>query len=180
MKVALLLANGFEEIEALLPLDLLRRASITVDTIGIGGKMITGAHAVTVAADLTDDEANASDYSAVIFPGGMPGATNLDNAEFTDKVIAAVNAVGGRIAAICAAPLVLGKRGLLKGKKATCYPGFENELLGATVVSDPVVTDGCITTAKGMGVALEFAKELVSLLAGTEVSDKLSKAIMEK
>ena len=180
MKIALLLANGFEEVEALLPLDLLRRAKVTVDTVGIGGKMITGAHGITVAADLTDKEACASDYSAVIFPGGMPGAANLDEAEFTDKIIASVITKGGRLAAICAAPLVLGKRGLLKGKRATCYPGFEDELIGATVVSDSVVTDGNITTCRGMGVALEFAKELVSLFAGKEISDKLSRAIMEK
>ena len=179
MKVALLLANGFEEIEALTPLDVLRRARAAVDTIGIGAKTITGAHNIPVIADITDSEADANDYDCVIFPGGMPGSVNLDFAKFTDEIIAAVMKKGGRIAAICAAPLVLGRRGLLKGKKATCYPGFENELIGAEISPLGVVTDGNITTAKGMGVALEFAKELTSLLVSPEESEKISKAIME-
>lgn len=179
MKIALLLANGFEEIEALTPLDVLRRAGVSVDTIGIGAKTVVGAHNIPVVADITDAEANANDYDGVIFPGGMPGSTNLDAAEFTDKIIAAVTNKGGRLAAICAAPLVLGRRGLLKGKKATCYPGFENELTGAEISSLAVVTDGNITTAKGMGVALEFAKELTSLWVCPEVSEEISKSIME-
>ena len=179
MKVALLLANGFEEIEALTPLDVLRRAGVTVDTIGIGTKTVMGAHSIPVIADITDNEANADDYDAVIFPGGMPGATNLDSAEFTDRIIAAVTAKGGRLAAICAAPLVLGRRGLLNGKEATCYPGFEDELIGAKISPLGVVTDGMITTAKGMGVALAFAKELTALLVSPEISNKISVAIME-
>ncbi|MBE6537205.1 MAG: DJ-1/PfpI family protein [Ruminococcaceae bacterium] len=179
MKIALLLANGFEEIEALTPLDVLRRAGVSVDTIGIGSKTIVGAHNIPVIADITDSEANANDYDSVIFPGGMPGSTNLDASEFTDKIIASVTAKGGRLAAICAAPLVLGRRGILNGKKATCYPGFENELKGAEILPLGVVTDGNITTAKGMGVALEFAKELTSLLVSPEKSREISEAIME-
>ena len=180
MKVALLLANGFEEIEALTPLDVLRRAGVTVDTIGIGGKTVIGAHNIPVIADITDTEANPGSYDCVIFPGGMPGSINLDSAEFTDKIIAAVTAKGGRLAAICAAPLVLGRRGLLKDKQATCYPGFEDELIGAKISPLGVVTDGSITTAKGMGVALAFAKELTALLVSPEMSNKISAAIMEK
>ena len=179
MKIALLLANGFEEIEALTPLDVLRRAGVTVDTIGIGSKTVVGAHNIPIIADITDKEANPDDYGCVIFPGGMPGSVNLDAAELTDRIIAAVIKNGGRLAAICAAPLVLGRRGLLNGKKATCYPGFENELLGAIISPLGVVTDGNITTAKGMGVALEFAKELTSLLISAEESERISKAIME-
>ena len=179
MKVALLLANGFEEIEALTPLDVLRRAGVTVDTIGIGTKTVMGAHNIPVIADITDDEATPDDYDCAIFPGGMPGATNLDSAEFTDKIIGAVTAKGGRLAAICAAPLVLGRRGLLDGKKTTCYPGFEGELKGARTFPFGVVTDGNITTAKGMGVALEFAKELTSLLVSRECAENISEAIME-
>ena len=125
MKVALLLANGFEEIEALTPLDVLRRAGVTVDTVGIGAKIVIGSHNIPVIADITDKEADENAYDCVIFPGGMPGATNLDSAEFTNKIIDAVIKKGGRLAAICAAPLVLGRRGLLKGKRATCFPGFE-------------------------------------------------------
>ena len=180
MKVALLLANGFEEIEALTPLDVLRRAGVTVDTIGIGGKTIIGSHNIPVIADITDAEADENAYDCVIFPGGMPGATNLDSAEFTDKIIGAVNRKGGRLAAICAAPLVLGRRGLLNGIKAVCYPGFENELKGAIISPLGVVTDKNITTAKGMGVALAFAKELTALLVSPEISKKISSAIMEE
>ncbi len=179
MKIALLLANGFEEIEALTPLDFLRRAGADIDTIGIGGKEITGAHGITVLTDLCDGCALPDAYDAVIFPGGMPGALNLDAAEFTDRIIAAVVSKGGRLAAICAAPLILGKRGLLQGKKATCYPGFENELRGADVLDTGVVTDGLITTAKGMGVALAFAKELTSLLFSRELMQKIADSIME-
>ncbi len=180
MKIALLLATGFEEIEALLPLDMLRRAGIDVQTVGIGGTAIQGAHGITVIADIEDVAANPDEYNAVILPGGMPGATNLDASDTCDAIIRAVCAKSGRLAAICAAPLVLGRKGLLKGKTATCYPGFEDELKGATVTSDSVVTDGNVTTARGMGVALEFAKELVRLFAGADKAIALSRAIMEK
>ena len=178
--IALLLADGFEEIEALTPVDLLRRAGLDVKTIAVNGSCATGSHGITVKCDLNCEEADLSDISMAIFPGGMPGSTNLDASPFTDKVIDAVQKNNGRLAAICAAPLVLGRRGLLKGKKATCYPGFEKELVGATVVNESVVTDGNITTARGMGVALAFAKELVYLLVGKEAADKISTAICEE
>ncbi len=164
MKVALLLAEGFEELEALTPVDILRRAGIEIDIIAIDAKEVSGAHAIKVIADKTKDEVNPADYGAVIFPGGMPGAVNLDASDFSDKMISAVLANGGRLAAICAAPLVLGRRGLLEGKKATCFPGFENELRGAIITSCDVVTDGNITTASGMPAAYSFALELQSLL----------------
>ena len=179
MKIALLLATGFEEIEALTPVDVLRRANLHVDIVGIGAKTIVGSHNIPVTADITDSEANADDYDAVIFPGGMPGATNLDAADFTDKVIASVLQKGGRLAAICAAPLVLGRRGLLKGKKATCYPGFEEELKGAEISALGVVTDGNVTTARGMGVALDFALELTSLFLSPFESMLISGEIMQ-
>jgi len=179
MKIALLLANGFEETEALLPLDFLRRAGADIDTIGIGGKEITGAHGITIITELCDRCAMPDAYDAVIFPGGMPGAINLDSSEFTDKIIDAVFAKGGRLAAICAAPLILGRRGLLRGKKATCYPGFEKELLGAEVLSAGVVTDGLITTAKSAGHAVSLGLELVRLLCGEEKAQKLEFLLMQ-
>ncbi len=165
--ILVLLANGFEEIEALTPVDMMRRAALDVKTVGIDGKVVTGAHGISVVCDTTPDELSLDGVTLVVFPGGMPGATNLDASPFSDKAIRTVLENGGRIAAICAAPLVLGRRGLLNGKRATCFPGFEGELVGATVVNQNVVTDGNITTANGMRAALEFAEELVRLCGGS-------------
>ena len=178
--IAVLLADGFEEIEALTPVDMLRRAGLEVLTVGITSKIAVGAHGISVICDRLPEEIDLAKISTVILPGGMPGSLNLDASTFTDEILCSVNARGGRIAAICAAPLVLGRRGLLKGKRATCYPGFENELAGATVTDESVVTDENITTAKGMGVALEFSEELISLLVSKEKAEELSSAIMEK
>ena len=177
--VVVLLADGFEEIEALTPVDMLRRAGLTVKTVGVNGKIAVGSHGIPVVCDLTESEVKLTEVSLAIFPGGMPGSLNLDASLFTDKLIASVSESGGRLAAICAAPLILGRRGLLSGKRATCYPGFESELLGATPTGESVVTDGNITTARGMGVALEFSKELISLLLGEEKKREISEAIME-
>lgn len=174
-----LLANGFEEIEALTPVDILRRAGLKVFTCGITGAAVTGSHGIEVKADLLPDDVNLDEVEMVILPGGMPGSTNIDAHPFTDKIIDAVLKNNGRIAAICAAPLVLGRRGLLDGKEAICYPGFEGELKGSVISSHSVVTDRNITTAKGMGVALEFSKELVKLLVGEEKAKEISLAIME-
>lgn len=180
--ILLLLADGFEEIEALCPLDILRRLGADIKTVGITGKSVKGSHGVTVEADLLADEVDASLAEHLILPGGMPGSSNLDASPLTDVLINEVLAKGGKIGAICAAPFVLGKRGLLEGKRAVCYPGFENELKGAIIsAGDFVVTDGSITTAKGMGVALAFAKRLAKEFLGCTESeiDKLCKSIME-
>ncbi len=177
--VVILLADGFEEIEALTPLDILRRAGLNVKTVGINGKIPVGSHAIPVICDMEKEEVNLNEVKCVIFPGGMPGALNLDSSEFTDKIIAAVIKNGGRIAAICAAPMILGRRGLLKGVNAVCYPGFEKELDGAVISEKSVVTDGNITTAKGMGVALAFAKELLRHLSDTATYEKITSDIME-
>ena len=180
--IIILLANGFEEIEALYPLDILRRLGADIKTVGINGKLIQGAHGIEVMADMSADEIDPDSVTHIILPGGMPGSTNLDNSPYTDKFINAVLSSHGKIGAICAAPLVLGKRGLLNGKKAVCYPGFENYLEGAMICNDiSVVTDGNITTAKGMGVALQFAKRLAEEFLGCDdqTIDKLSKSIME-
>lgn len=177
--IAILLADGFEEIEALTPLDVLRRAGLDVRTVAIGSKIAVGSHKIPVICDLLPNEVNPDDVSMLILPGGMPGSLNLDANDFTDKIISAVTNNGGRIAAICAAPLILGKRGLLNGKEAICYPGFECELKGAVISKKPVVTDGNITTAKGMGVALEFAIELVRLILGEDEADKIASSVMK-
>ena len=169
--IAVLLADGFEEIEALTPVDILRRAGFNVKTVGINGKIVAGAHKIPIICDVEPREVELGEVSLVIFPGGMPGSLNLDASPFTDKIISAVTKNGGRIAAICAAPLILGRRGLLDGKCATCYPGFEGELKGATVVDKDVVTDGNITTGRGMTVALQFAEELVNILTQKNTED---------
>ena len=178
--ILVLLADGFEEIEALTPVDIFRRAGLTVKTVGITNKVAVGSHGIPVICDLTPDEVDVDSVALAVFPGGMPGALNLDASPFTDKIIAAVTKNGGRLAAICAAPLVFGRRGLLAGKNAVCYPGFENELAGAKISDESVVTDGNITTAKGMGVSLEFASELASLLCGKEKANSICSAIMSE
>ena len=162
--IVVLLANGFEEIEALTPVDLMRRAGLDVKTVGINEKTVTGSHGIKVVCDAMADDISLDEVELAVFPGGMPGAVNLDASSFTDKIIDRVLKNGGRLAAICAAPLILGRRGILKNKKATCFPGFEKELTGADIVNSDVVTDGNITTANGMEAALPFAKELVRLL----------------
>lgn len=162
--VIVLLAEGFEEVEALAPVDIMRREGIDVRTVSIGKRYVTGAHGISVRADMTADEVNEAEVSAVVFPGGMPGSLNLDASPYANEFIAAATMNGGHIAAICAAPLVLGRRGLLRGKRATCFPGFEGELTGATVTGEPVVTDGNITTARDFRAAVEFGDELARIL----------------
>lgn len=162
--VYVLLANGFEEIEALAPVDLLRRANHSVKTVAIGENPVVGAHGIPVVSDITLAEATDAPRLLVL-PGGMPGAKNLDECPAVDELIDRTIESGGRVAAICAAPMILGKRGLLRGKNATCYPGFEGHLEGAFVfLGVPVVTDGRYTTANGMPSALAFGEELVHLL----------------
>ena len=175
-----MLADGFEEIEALTPVDVLRRAGLTVRTAGVGGRVITGSHGISVACDMTEDEVRAEEVDLLLLPGGMPGSKNLDASPIVDRLIREVNAHGGHLAAICAAPFILGRRGLLSGKAATCYPGFEGELKGAHLSSLPVVTDGNITTAKGMGVALDFALELVRVLLSDDAAKKIADSVQKQ
>ena len=177
--VYLFLANGFEEVEALCPLDLLRRAGVEVTTVGVGGNdMITGSHGIRVQADLPDTMFRDARPDMVILPGGMPGASNLDASPVVEQALRAAYRSGGYLAAICAAPMVLGHKGYLKGKTAICFPGFEGELTGASIASSRVVRDGRIITAAGMGVALEFGLELVSVLKGDEAAAALRRSVL--
>ena len=177
--IYLFLANGFEEIEALCPLDLLRRAGLPVTTVGVGGSdMIVGAHGIAVQADMPDTMYRDAKPDMVILPGGMPGSKNLDESRVVDSALRAAAANGGYLAAICAAPMVLGKRGYLKGKTAICFPGFEEFLYGATLADTRVVTDGKVITAAGMGVALEFGLALVAALKGKDTADELRRAVL--
>ena len=176
--IYLFLANGFEEVEALAPLDLLRRAGLSVTTVGIGGEALIGAHGITVQADIPDVMYRDSHPEMVILPGGMPGALHLDTSPTVDAALRAAASGDAYMAAICAAPMVLGKRGYLRGHRATCYPGFEEHLLGATLAKERVVTDGKIVTAAGMGVAVDFGLALVALLCGEEKQRQLRQAIL--
>lgn len=174
--IAVFLADGFEEIEALATVDILRRASLVVKTIGVGASVITGANGIAVATDLGEEDLSFNDLDAVVLPGGMPGTLNLEKSDVVQKAVAYAMEHTLPVAAICAAPLILGHRGYLAGKKATCYPGFESELHGATLC-DGVVTDGNVTTACGAGVAVDFALELVRLLVSAEEADSIRRGI---
>ena len=176
--IYLFLADGFEEIEALTPVDMLRRAGKDICTVGVGKKNVTGAHGISVIADMCETEYDDKAPEMVILPGGMPGTLNLDACVTVHKAIDAALANGTFVAAICAAPTILGKRGILKGKQATCYPGMETDLFGAFLSDMPVVRDGNIITAKGMGVAVPFSLTLVAALCGNEISEKLKKAVV--
>ena len=177
--VYLFLANGFEEIEALCPLDLLRRANVEVTTVGINGaETVMGAHGICVHADLPDTMFRDANPEMIILPGGMPGAKNLDESRVVDTALRMASSSNAYLAAICAAPMVLGHRGYLKNKNATCFPGFEGELEGATISDCRVVRDGNVITAAGMGVALEFGLELVAALKGDAVAEELRRAVL--
>ena len=176
--IYMFLANGFEDVEALCPLDLLRRAGLQVTTVGVGGDMIVGAHGIAVQADMPDTMYRDAKPEMVILPGGMPGTRNLDASRTVEAALKAASSGGAYFAAICAAPMVLGKRGYLEGKRAICFPGFEEYLTGAELATERVVTDGKVITAAGMGVALEFGLALVAALKGQAVADELRRAVL--
>lgn len=163
--VYVFLADGFEEIEALATVDFLRRCEIEVVTAGVGSQDVTGAHNITVLADTIDSMlVKSDDVEAVVLPGGMPGTLNLQKSKYVQDMLDFANEKGILIAAICAAPSVLGEKGLLSGKKATCFPGFEDRLEGAVLSDSFVVTDGNIVTAKGAGCTIDFAAAIAEKL----------------
>ena len=180
--IYMFLAEGFEEIEALCPLDLMRRAGLKVATVGIGSKMICGAHAIKVEADMTDAEFDAvsqkDSIDMIFLPGGMPGTLNLEASETVCDAIRSAYEDKKYIAAICAAPSILGKMGLLMGKEAICYPGFECYLDGATISEARVVLDGKILTAAGMGAALDMGLKIVEIFCGKEKAAILRSAVI--
>lgn len=178
--VYVFLAEGFEEVEALTPVDLMRRAGIEVNTVGIGGEYITGAHGITVKADINETElcADSESIDMVVLPGGMPGTLNLKVSNTVNKYIDLAMEKGAYVAAICAAPSILGEKGLLKGKMAVCYPGFEDKLSGAMVFEAGVICDGNIITARGAGVAVDFAAQLIAALCDEEKAEAILDAII--
>ncbi len=179
IKVNVLLADGFEEIEALAVVDLLRRAQIYVGTVSIGEEyQVHGAHGINVQTEDLFEEADFSEADAIVLPGGMPGTTNLKEHEGVRKVVTDFAENGKVVGAICAAPTVLGELGLLKGKRVACYPSVENEIQGAVIVRVPVVVDGNLVTSRGAGTAIDFALELIAVLAGREKAVSIAESII--
>ncbi len=176
--VYVFLAEGFEEIEALAPVDVLRRGGVPVQMVGVTGKTVNGSHGIPVVCDITISDADDKDLQAIILPGGLPGTTNLEKDERVQHFIDIAADRGLFIGAICAAPSVLGHKGLLKGKNAVCFPGFESELEGATILDVPAVRDGNIITGWGAGGSFAFAFELLAAITGDKTAaDSLYKSM---
>jgi len=170
--VYVFLAEGFEELEALAPVDILRRNKIDVKTVGVTGKTVVSSHGVPVVCDIEIKDAKKNNnIEAVVLPGGMPGTINLENSKEVQSFIDFASKENKLLCAICAAPSILGHKGLLTGKNATCFNGFEKDLLGATVKCQPVVKDGNIITAFGAGGAFQFGFEILKALKGEEISE---------
>ena len=173
------LAEGFEEIEAMTIVDLLRRADIDTETVSVTGYLpVKGSHGVKIVADILFEDAVYSSCELIVLPGGMPGAKNLDAHEGLREKIYSFNNQGKKLAAICAAPLVFGRAGVLKGKKAACYPGFEDELAGAELSTDDVVSDAGVITSRSPGTAMAFALAIIEDLKGKETADKIAEALL--
>lgn len=172
--VYLFLANGFEEIEAITPIDLLRRAGIDVTTVSIGGFAVHGAHEILIEADtLLEKIALDDETEGIILPGGLRGTQNLMESEELDEIIKFCGENNKMIAAICAAPTILAEKGLLKDKKATCFPGLEDKMHDAIVVSDDVVVSNNIITAKAAGASFLFSAAIIEYLKSKDEADSI-------
>lgn len=180
-KVYEFLATGFEDIEALIPLDIMRRAGVDFKTVSITGDLyVESAHGVSIKADMLIEDADLSDADLIMLPGGLPGATNLNAHNGVKKAIIEQNARGKMIGAICAAPMVLGGIGLLQGRRATCYPGFEKYLEGAEYTHELCTVDGNITTGEGPAAALPYAYTLLAALTDKHTADQVAEGMMYK
>ena len=180
--IYVMLAPGFEEIEAVTPIDVLRRAGLTVQTVAVQkdsqDMFVEGTHGMSILCDLSSQEADLMTAELVVLPGGMPGTLNLEKDEQLRRALAFRMENNLPVAAICAAPTILGNLGLLKDRTATCYPGSEKNLVGATVLSDPVVVDDKLITSKGPGTAIPFALALVELLTSPETAQSIADALL--
>lgn len=175
--VYVFLADGFEEVEALAPIDLLRRAGVQVATVGVGSTTPTSSHGVTVMADISEDIFLPNDnVEAIVLPGGMPGTKNLEASETVKRAIRLASEEEITVAAICAAPSILAHAGLLQGKKATVFPGMEKEL-GESATGEAVVYDSPFLTARAAGSAIDFALRLIGVLRGEEAAKKVAESI---
>lgn len=178
-RVCVFLADGFEEIEGLTVVDLLRRADVEVTTVSVtGAKTVHGAHGIDVQADKLFEEVTYDNQDMAVLPGGMPGTRNLSKHEGVKKVLEQFYREKKYLAAICAAPSVLGKYGILKGRRATSYPGFEDALAGAEYVYEEVVADDFIITSRGMGTSIAFALMLIEKLSDKEKADVIARSIL--
>lgn len=178
-KTAILFAHGYEEVEALTVVDLLRRAKIGCEILSVADSgQVTGSHGISIGADRNFSGTDFSQYDGVILPGGMPGTTNLAADERVLALLRNFAAAGKLTAAICAAPTVLAKAGLLEGKKAVCYPGMEEQLTGAKVSFDPVAVDGTVITSRGLGTAIPFALSIVQYFEGRERAEALASSVV--
>lgn len=178
-KAGIFLADGFEEVEGLTVVDLLRRAGMEVETLSIMEKdLVESSHKVTVKADKLAKEADYDSFDILVLPGGMPGTLNLGNSGIVQESLEKQNQKGKWIGAICAAPSVLGEAGLLRGKEAVCYPGFEEKLLEAKVCVEPVKVDGNIITSRGMGTAIDFGLAIIEQLISKEKAEEIGKGII--
>ncbi|WP_159517075.1 DJ-1 family glyoxalase III [Sunxiuqinia indica] len=178
-KIAVHFATGFEEVEAISIVDVLRRAELDVIMVSMTDtKTVVGGHQIPIVTDILFPELDYSTIDVIVLPGGMPGATNLDNHKGLREQILQFNNEKKLLGAICAAPLVLGHLGILKGRKAVCYPGFENELHGAEVLKDPTTVSDNIVTGRGIGVALKFGLALVKEIMHADKAEELSKAML--
>lgn len=178
-RAVMLFAEGFETVEALMAVDILRRGGVEVTMASINEEdYVVSSHKVRVEMDAVLGEVDMMEYDAIILPGGMPGTLHLGESEAVKKAVLAMNDAGKLVAAICAAPGVLGKYGLLEGKKACSYPDHEGNLKGAFVSREPVVVDGNIVTSRGLGTAMEFALKLLELLDSREKADQIRQAIV--
>ena len=177
-KVYMFLADGFEDIEALIPLDVLRRGEVDVTTVSItDSNIVESAHGVQMITDAIFEETDLSDADLLMLPGGMPGASNLNAHEGLRQALLKQNEEGRLISAICAAPLVLGGLGLLRGKRATCYPGFEDTLIGAEYTAELFTVDGNITTGEGPAAALPYAYTLLARLTNNETAQAIAEGM---
>ena len=178
-KVFIFLADGFEEIEAIAPIDILRRAELDVITVSISdSKTVAGAHGIKVEADQLFTETTFGENDYYVLPGGYDGMLNLSAHQGVNELLTKQHNAGKKLAAICASPSVLGKLGILEGKEAICYPGFEGNLTGATISKNSVVEDGNVITGKGPGVAVQFALKIVESLKGKETASQVSDSLM--
>ncbi len=179
VNTAIFLADGFEEIEGLMVVDLLRRAQIHVDMVSISDSLqVTGSHQITVTADKLISDITFDNYELLVLPGGMPGTIHLGECQLLCNELIKACQNGKKIAAICAAPTVFGKLGLLDGKMACCYPGMEDGLTGAESTTSSVTVDGNIITSRGLGTALDFALTLITLFKGKEIADDLAAKVV--